>query len=67
MNLGEMLARNATCYPDKTALVFEDLRLNYRQLNEPVDRLSGGLIGLGIRKGGREGMPLTCLGGDADE
>ena len=32
MNLGGMLTRNASCYPEKTALVFGDLRLRYEPL-----------------------------------
>ena len=49
--LGETLARWARKTPDKEALVFHDRRCTYRQLNERVNRLAHGLLGLGIRKG----------------
>lgn len=59
MNLGEMLRRNATCYPDKTALVFEDLRLSYRQFNDRVNRVAQALLGLGVKKGDKVASMLS--------
>jgi acyl-CoA synthetase (AMP-forming)/AMP-acid ligase II len=36
--------------PDKTAIVFEDKRFTFSQLNERVNRLANGLIKLGAKK-----------------
>jgi len=39
--------------PDKDAIVFEDKRYTFSQLNERVNRLANGLIKLGVKKGDR--------------
>jgi len=39
--------------PDKTAIVFEDKRYTFSQLNERVNRLANGLLKLGVKKGDR--------------
>jgi acyl-CoA synthetase (AMP-forming)/AMP-acid ligase II len=59
MNISEMLARNASNYPDDTALI--ELKpsagfkkeLSWRQFNERVDRLANALTGRGVKKGDR--------------
>lgn len=51
--LGEVLNRNARRHPNKTALVFEGKRYTFAQLQERVNRLANGLLGLGARKGDR--------------
>jgi acyl-CoA synthetase (AMP-forming)/AMP-acid ligase II len=56
IHTGELLARNARKFPDREALVFEDKRFSYGELNEMVNRLSNSLIELGIRKGDKVGM-----------
>jgi acyl-CoA synthetase (AMP-forming)/AMP-acid ligase II len=43
---------SAIC-PDKTAIVFEDKRYTFSQLNERVNRLANGLMKLGVKKGER--------------
>jgi acyl-CoA synthetase (AMP-forming)/AMP-acid ligase II len=39
--------------PDKTAIVFEDKRYTFSQLNDRVNRLANGLMKLGVQKGDR--------------
>jgi len=39
--------------PDKAAIVFEDKRYTFSQLNERVNRLANGLLNLGVKKGDR--------------
>jgi acyl-CoA synthetase (AMP-forming)/AMP-acid ligase II len=39
--------------PDKTAIVFEDKRYTFSQLNERVNQLANGLLKLGVKKGDR--------------
>jgi acyl-CoA synthetase (AMP-forming)/AMP-acid ligase II len=43
---------SAIC-PDRTAIVFEDKRYTFSQLNERVNRLANGLLKLGVKKGDR--------------
>lgn len=51
MNIGGMLARNASRHPDKECLVYGDLRYTYSEFNRSVNRLANALAGLGVRKG----------------
>ncbi len=49
--LGDVFAKTTDVFPEKEALVDDRVRLTYRELRERVDRLSGGLINLGIGRG----------------
>jgi len=49
--LGDVFDKTTDVFPEKEALVDDRIRLTYRELREKVDRLSIGLINLGIRKG----------------
>ncbi len=51
MNTGEFLSITSAICPDKEAIVFENKRLTYAQLNERTNRLGNGLLSLGLRKG----------------
>jgi long-chain acyl-CoA synthetase len=49
-------------FPDKTALVHEEIRATYKQINANADRLAHWLIGLGVSKGDRVVLGLeNCL------
>jgi long-chain acyl-CoA synthetase len=48
--LHAMLRAIAERHPDNTAIVYGDMRLNYRQLYQMSLRLSGGLAGLGVEQ-----------------
>ena len=54
----ELLARTASAFPDREAVVFptQDIRWTWREFTRQVDRLAGGLISLGVRKGDRVGI-----------
>jgi fatty-acyl-CoA synthase len=56
--IGEDLAATAARVPDNDALVvgFQDVRLTYAQLDQEVDRLARGLLGIGLDKGDRLGI-----------
>ena len=56
--IGNYLEAIAGRYPDNEALVVrhQDIRWNYRELLEQVDRLATGLLALGIRPGDRVGI-----------
>jgi acyl-CoA synthetase (AMP-forming)/AMP-acid ligase II len=51
LTIGGILAQTARRYPAKTALVVEDQRLSYRELDEQSNRLAHGLISLGAARG----------------
>ncbi len=51
MNTTDFLNIAAAICPDKTAIVFEDKRYTFSQLNERVNRLANGLMNLGAKKG----------------
>ncbi|MFC1860753.1 class I adenylate-forming enzyme family protein [Chloroflexota bacterium] len=53
MNTGEFLTIPTAICPDRLAIVFEDKRYTFSQLNERVNRLANGLAGLGVKKGDR--------------
>ena len=53
MLLGEILISNASRYPNKLALVDGGIRLNWKELNERVNRVAHSLKGLGMCKGDR--------------
>jgi len=51
VNVGSLLARHAQYRPQHTAVVFEDRRLSFLELNQRVDRLANALLKLGVIKG----------------
>jgi acyl-CoA synthetase (AMP-forming)/AMP-acid ligase II len=53
---GEILARNARKFPGREALVFEDRRYSYQELNDKVNRLANALIEMGLGKGEKVGL-----------
>jgi acyl-CoA synthetase (AMP-forming)/AMP-acid ligase II len=54
--LYDVICRNAQCYADREAIVFNDLRLDYRQFKERCDQLAAGLVRMGVEKGDRLGI-----------
>ncbi|HEY5532580.1 MAG TPA: long-chain-fatty-acid--CoA ligase [Candidatus Anoxymicrobiaceae bacterium] len=50
MVLGDIPTKYARLEPESECLVCEDVRLNWKQLNERVNRLAHGLAGLGVKK-----------------
>ncbi len=53
MIFGDILGQNAKKLPHKTALVYQDTRLSYLELNQRTNRLAKALLGLGLEKGDR--------------
>jgi long-chain acyl-CoA synthetase len=51
--LGDVPKKGATLNPDKTAIVFENRRITFKELDERVNRLANAFIGLGCKKGDR--------------
>ena len=56
MTVGEMLTRNANKFPTKKAVVSEETSLDFKTLNERVNRLANGLLKKGLKKGDRIGV-----------
>lgn len=61
MTLVEMLERNTRDVPDKVAIVYQELRITYRELNEQVNKLAHALLDLGLQKGDRIGFMLPRI------
>jgi acyl-CoA synthetase (AMP-forming)/AMP-acid ligase II len=56
MNLGELVARNARVLPDKEALVYEENRYTWREVNERVNAIANTFIEMGLKKGDKVAM-----------
>lgn len=62
MNIGTLLPRQALYRPHHTAIVFENERISYANLNRRVNRWANALRELGIRKGDKVATILpNCL------
>ena len=55
MTIAEIVEWNARRYPDKTALVYEDTRISFAELNNYANSLVHGLWDMGVK---REGIYL---------
>src|SRR5687767_6141653 len=58
MVLYDIIAKGATEYPDRTALIFRDTAITYGHLAEQVNRLAWALKARGIRTGSRVALLL---------
>ena len=62
MPLDTLLSRHARYRPDHTALVFEDERLTFAELDRRVGRIASALLGLGLGKGDKVATMLeNCV------
>ncbi|MGM0899743.1 MAG: long-chain-fatty-acid--CoA ligase [Bacillota bacterium] len=59
ISLYSMLEETVKVYGDKTAIIFEDEKISYRQLKDQVDLLAGAWKDLGFKKGERLGLMLA--------
>jgi long-chain acyl-CoA synthetase len=51
ITISTLLSRHAKYRPNHVAVVFEDVRLTYKEFNQRVNRLSNALLTLGLQKG----------------
>jgi len=56
MLIGDLLTRAARYYSDKPATIYKDIRLNFKELNESVNRIGNAILNSGITKGDRIGI-----------
>ena len=62
MNIGSLLPKHAAQRSAHTAVVFEDVRLNFHEFNAGVNRLANALSALGVKKGDKVATILpNCL------
>jgi long-chain acyl-CoA synthetase len=52
------LEESARKYPDSPCTIFKGATITYREMNEITDRVAGGLVAMGVKKGDRVGMFL---------
>jgi len=57
-NLNEKLRKSTETYQNKSAVVFENEKITYRELNEYVDRVAYNLASSGIKKGDKVALVL---------
>jgi acyl-CoA synthetase (AMP-forming)/AMP-acid ligase II len=53
MLTGDMLRRSAQRFPAKTAVIWQDLRLSYRDLDAQANQVAHALLALGLKKGAK--------------
>ncbi len=53
MKVGDIIRQTAARYPEKIGLVYGDRQYSWQEVNNRVNRLAHGLLGLGLRKGDR--------------
>ena len=56
MNTTEFLTISSLIVPDRPAIIFEDMRLSYEELQDRVNRLANALADLGVEAGDRIAM-----------
>jgi len=55
------LARTAREFPDKTALVFVDSKITYKQLDDMANRFANALIDMGVKPGDKVAMLMPNM------
>lgn len=59
LNLATILEESTRRYPNQTAIVFNDVRLSYTQLNSAANQVAQGLKNIGLERG--DHVALSCL------
>ena len=61
LNLAVILEESATRNPDKVAVILDDFKLTYGQLNMAANQVANALVGAGLKPGDRVGMMLPNI------
>ncbi|MHB1126810.1 MAG: long-chain-fatty-acid--CoA ligase [Bacillota bacterium] len=59
MKVGDWIRFSAHLYPEKTAVIFGNARLTYREFNSRINRLAQALMAAGVTKGDRVAILAT--------
>jgi long-chain acyl-CoA synthetase len=59
--MAQALARTARELPDKTALIFVDSKITYRQLDDMANRFANALIDMGVKPGDKVAMLMPNM------
>lgn len=54
----QFITRSASVYPDKVAVIYEDMRYTYSQFYARINRLASALLKIGIKKG--DNVAFVC-------
>lgn len=52
----DFICRNATLYPERDCIVFNDIRLTHKEYKDQCDRMASGLVKAGLSQGDRMGV-----------
>jgi long-chain acyl-CoA synthetase len=61
MNISQSIERAAKLFPEKTAVIFEDRRITYKQLNKTVNKIANAFKAHGFGLGDRIGLHLPNI------
>ena len=51
MNVSDIIKRHVMENPEKTAIIFEERRISYKELDDLINRAANGLTNLGLKQG----------------
>ena len=60
-SMPQALTRTVKNFPDKTALIFIDSKISYRQLNEMANRFANFLLDMGVKPGDKVAMLMPNM------
>jgi long-chain acyl-CoA synthetase len=62
VNVASYVENSMHAHPDRTAVIFEDEKWTYRQLDAEINRVANGLVAMGVEKGDRVSLFLpNCV------
>ena len=61
MNIAQHVERAAKLFPERTAIMFENMQLQYGELNTRINRLTNALIANGVQRGDRVALYLPNI------
>ena len=60
--VGDIIRWNARRYPNKLVIIFEEVRLTWKEANTRVNKLAHALIDRGMKKGDKVNIEFDVLG-----